>query len=219
MFGTPSALQLAGDANGWGTGFSTVVSPNYNFTGLLGGEVVGKQISFNTDVFFNNPGAANYLAYTAITVAADNSLQVSGAGSGFSIRFEETDLGGGATQTINFYDGATIVTAIPFANPAGLNGFTVDLFIDDLVDGNPWDGVGSTTIGLSIDGTPIGSYTKAAGGYTSNFITLEGSSNLAGVQLGLHTFDNLTVYTAPIPEPSAALLGGLGLLGLLRRRR
>jgi MYXO-CTERM domain-containing protein len=39
------------------------------------------------------------------------------------------------------------------------------------------------------------------------------------------TFSNLAVYTdgdspfAPIPEPSAALLGGLGLLALLRRRR
>ncbi len=32
------------------------------------------------------------------------------------------------------------------------------------------------------------------------------------------TFDNISV-TSPIPEPSAALLGGLGVLGLLCRRR
>ncbi len=31
--------------------------------------------------------------------------------------------------------------------------------------------------------------------------------------------DNVSVTTTPIPEPSAALMGGLGLLGLLRRRR
>ncbi|MEO0017129.1 MAG: hypothetical protein RLZZ522_412 [Verrucomicrobiota bacterium] len=32
------------------------------------------------------------------------------------------------------------------------------------------------------------------------------------------TFDNISV-SSPIPESSVALLGGLGVLGLLRRRR
>jgi MYXO-CTERM domain-containing protein len=31
--------------------------------------------------------------------------------------------------------------------------------------------------------------------------------------------DDVTLTVSPIPEPSAALLGGLGLLALLRRRR
>jgi hypothetical protein len=52
--------------------------------------------------------------------------------------------------------------------------------------------------------TPLGSYTKGGGGYTNNFITLEGSADVVGinVDLALHTFDNLTVYRSPLsPSP------------------
>lgn len=34
-----------------------------------------------------------------------------------------------------------------------------------------------------------------------------------------HTYDNLLITGVAVPEPSAALLGGIGLLALLRRRR
>jgi hypothetical protein len=157
MFGNPSPLQLAGNFGGWGPNLSTLVSPTYNFVGMLGGEMVGKQISFNVDTFYNNPGAANdppfHYAYTAITVAANNPLEVAGVTStGFSVRFEEADFGAGAYQTINFYDGTTLVGQ--FANPAGTGGMLVNLFIDDAIDSNPWDGIGSTTIGVAINGNP-----------------------------------------------------------------
>ena len=52
---------------------------------------------------------------------------------------------------------------------------------------------------------------------TANGFTSTTSQLFVGGGNGL-VFDNISV-TAPIPEPSIALLGGLGVLGLLRRRR
>ena len=54
-------------------------------------------------------------------------------------------------------------------------------------------------------------YSNLAGGYTGNFIVGTGISGNNG-DLG-------DIYFQVIPEPSAALLGGLGTLLLLRRRR
>jgi uncharacterized protein (TIGR03382 family) len=45
---------------------------------------------------------------------------------------------------------------------------------------------------------------------TDQFISFHANSTVANI-------DNLSITA--IPEPSAALLGGLGLLALLRRRR
>jgi uncharacterized protein (TIGR03382 family) len=63
--------------------------------------------------------------------------------------------------------------------------------------------------------------------------SVSGISSLAGIQgiringyngSASQSFDNLTIATTlaevnAVPEPTAALLGGLGLLALLRRRR
>jgi fibronectin-binding autotransporter adhesin len=52
--------------------------------------------------------------------------------------------------------------------------------------------------------------------YSGNFATL----NFSGLGLGQSaTFDSNTGFVTVIPEPAAALLGGIGLLTLLRRRR
>lgn len=57
----------------------------------------------------------------------------------------------------------------------------------------------------------------ATGAGTSSYVAATtGSTYAAG---GNWRFDMVTVSGTVIPEPSAALLGGLGVLGLLRRRR
>jgi MYXO-CTERM domain-containing protein len=119
---------------------------------------------------------------------------------------------------IQFYDGATLVANL-LANPAGVGFMTVLLDINDTADGNPWDGVGSTTIDVTVNSTAVGSFTKGGGGYTDNVMTMEGSTNFVGFGAAEHQFDNLQVFSSAVPEPSATLLGGLGVLALLRRRR
>ncbi len=69
---------------------------------------------------------------------------------------------------------------------------------------------------LGNDGTYDPALTFVVDGTTNGF-TASNSQLFVGGGNGL-TFDNISV-TSPIPEPSAALLGGLGVLGLLRRRK
>ena len=60
---------------------------------------------------------------------------------------------------------------------------------------------------------------QAPGGGSSANITVEqasqGTTGLPGFSITSLTFD----VVSPVPEPSATLLGGLGMLALLRRRR
>ena len=216
--GTP--LQLAGDFN-LGNNPHTLVSPNFDFSGLSGTEVVGKKIQLTMDAYTNNVGGS-YFTQSAITIGGNSPLQQSTLpGSGFSVVFIEDTFGGNG-NFIQIWNGNTILDNL-IANPAGLGPGFVEIFVDDLADGNPWDGVGSTTVDVYVNGTQLvgglsGPWTIGGGGLTSNYITLEGSDQKVGVQLATHTFDNLTVFRAPVPEPATAVLFGFGVCGILIRR-
>ena len=220
-------LQLTGDnytpvapnSNGIAT-----LSPFYNFDGFTtGGEVLGKQIKFTLDMFTNTPGSNSY-SHAAFTVGSLASNGLNGraesgtAAAGFSVRFVEDQFGATPNGNfIQFYDGVNLVANL-IANPAGAGSMTVVLDIND-TDGNPWDGIGATTIDVTVNSVVVGSYTKLSGGYADNVMTMEGSTNFVGFGAAEHRFDNLQVFSAPIPEPTSALLGGLGALAMLRRRR
>ena len=221
MFGGGGPLQLAGDANPPFPG-TTLASPSTSFTGFTGsGEVIGRKVEVTMDAYANNAGGT-YFTSSAITVASSAPLSPSGGtggNDGFSVVFVEDTFAGNG-NFIQLWDGSDIVgNLIP--NPAGTGPGFVEIFIDDFGDGNPWDGVGSTSFGVAVNGVAIGGYTRGAGGYTSNYITLEGQANTVGVQLATHTFDNLLVssFPLPIPEPTAALLGLIGFTAVGLKRR
>lgn len=96
--------------------------------------------------------------------------------------------------------------------------------------GTPDSGTRSLTTGSS--GVTSGSNTVALSGltgltdtsvtftWTVNYGTVDGDPPTGGNNNNRHAFlDDVTLTGTVIPEPSAALLGALGLLALLRRRR
>ncbi len=224
--GTNGFLLLAGDGTAPISATSTVgiatLSPFYNFNHLdTLGNAIATDVRFTLDAFTNSPGAGSF-SHAAFTIGSSGANGFNGraesgtAAAGFSVRFVEDQFGATPNGNfIQFYDGASLVANL-LPNPAGAGSMDVRLAITDS-DANPWNGVGATTIEVFVNNTSVGSYTRGGGGYTDNFMTMEGSTNFVGFGLALHNFDNLEVYS--IPEPSAALLGGLGVLGLLRRRR
>jgi len=81
--------------------------------------------------------------------------------------------------------------------------------------------------GASFD-TVLGTATYAAGDFGSKSITVNNVTGATAIRIGFWQgdildkaagLDNVAVSVTAIPEPSAALLGGLGMLALLRRRR
>ncbi len=222
-------LVLTGDAavpiSATSTQGIATLSPFYNFDQLdtLGNATT--KVAFSLDVFSNSPGAGpDSYSHAAFTVGSLGTNGLNGraesgtAGAGFSVRFVEDRNGVGQNGAfLQFFDGGGLPVQNLLANPAGFGVMNVVLDISD-TDGNPWDGIGATTITVSVNGIAVGTpFTKGAGGYTDNFMTMEGSANFVGFGAAEHSFDNLQVFS--IPEPTAALLGSISLLGLLRRRR
>ena len=133
----------------------------------------------------------------------------------FGLRFIEEWTAAARNSFVQAYDGLDPVSYRIF-HSGGTGILNVQLDADDLEDGNPWDGVGSTTISLSVNGEllnfgsqaePIYSYTKLDGGFTDNFITMWGWANHYYLNqsdetnvLTTHTFDNLTVYAYAEPN-------------------
>jgi MYXO-CTERM domain-containing protein len=53
----------------------------------------------------------------------------------------------------------------------------------------------------------------------SLFYLLWADDNMNGGTEGMYTFDNFSIIPIPVPEPSLAMLGLMGLVGLVSRRR
>ncbi len=195
--------------------YKTMVSPDFNFNGEITEGIVGKRVSFSLDVGViadeGFPGSGTFTK-AGITIGGQSTLLDSEdevatqeglpPSSYFGIHFVEDGLGPEPFAFMQAYvDGFVIEdvgnsgVVVPHGGGEGV--LSVQLDIDDPEDGNPWDGVGSTQIDVSVNGAQVYSYTKGDGGFTDNFITLFGSRQFAGNALATHLFDEFTVFAAP----------------------
>jgi hypothetical protein len=167
-----------------------LVSPDCNFNAAVGEKMT---ISFDMDVFVNDGDQGNNYVIGGIVLGASDPLtHTESAAVGFGIRFVE-DTFSGLGPFIQLFDGNELVGNL-IDNPAGNGLMHIVIDIEDPTDDNPWDGVGETKISLTINETFVVDWTKADGGYTNNYITLEGSADFNGFGLATHHIDNLTVY-------------------------
>lgn len=225
LLGPNGPMRLG--ANG-GVTNPVLTSPNYNWVGSNGSDIIGKRISVVMDANIGGLGAGTY-TQAAVTVGGSSTLQQFGlVGSGFSVVWiEDQEFGNG--NFLQVFDGNNLLAnGVP--NPNGAGGGFLEIFIDDPTDGNPWDGTGSIEFEVHIDGTnivapdfvfnPSNKPSLDPANYTSNYITFEGAADSVGGGLALHTFDEVLVSNAPIPEPKtmALALGALAL-GLVMFRR
>lgn len=192
----------------------------------------GNQAGFFQGNSADNGGAAGAGSSAWATYANTNQQTFSShtfaggalnVGQTVSLQFDNGDIATDKSTGIQLYNGATLLFQLYVRG-----GQTIYEFYDNL-GGGTFDQ--DTTAGFSKDGGTFSFTLNSSTGYSAtwgNATPWTGSiqnlsidriqvyNNSAGSGGGNDVyFNNLTV----VPEPSAALLGGLGALALLRRRR
>jgi hypothetical protein len=184
---------LVATSTGWEGNGS--VSLNNNFATQANATNEALQISFNIHESAGYPSTDRWVQFN---VGNSQNLDVGNGGVGIGIIFRVN----GAAETTTPGAGTWATDDLVTITLTGAGGI-----------GSAFNGNGSEAT-ISVGATNFGTFTLAQ--QTNAFLTFS-AFNYGGDQFGLGTFDNLNVTL--IPEPCAALLGGLGLLALQRRRR
>ncbi|QTN31154.1 PEP-CTERM sorting domain-containing protein [Akkermansiaceae bacterium] len=158
--------------------------------------------------FYNGSGTAalNNDLHTATSFGAptrmDFILGLANPGTSYTLTSVEITLPTATTRDIRWEfgyrkpDTTTVILGTQTINAAGT--YSIDI----------------SGASLSADDTSQSWVSAGNGGLRFMFFETTSGTNADGLQI-----DSLRVIGTAIPEPSAALLGGLGLLALLRRRR
>ena len=192
-------LLLVGDSTATGK-----VSPNYNFTNVAG---VGVLDSVNFTMWLNDLNLAGYAWASFSLGGGSQNIEADAATPHFGIKFiRDTIFGGG--NVMQFFDGNTWIGGINYSFPndidPGAGYFNVLVTITNSTGGNPWIGVGTTTIKVYVNGSLVTSYSKV-GGYTNNYLTLQGGW---GASDATHIVLNRTIVgTFKVGVPPAAPTG------------
>jgi hypothetical protein len=190
-------LMYAG-ARGFGS-TNMVGSLNYDIAAAANALSSALDISFNMTVsnWNGNDGAD----WTSFTIGGGQSPFVNDPNVGFSSLFRDN----GGTQ--QFSNGADLSNAPSFTD-GQLIRFTLS---DSTGSGSAFTSNGNNdVVKMYVNGSLTNTFTGLNLDATDQYISFNARNNVTNI-------DNLSITA--VPEPSAALLGGLSVLALLRRRR
>jgi hypothetical protein len=141
--------------------------------------------------------------WAAFSIGSGQNNFVLNSANKFSALFQDD----GGTQQFKNGTTPTIGSSATFTD-----GDTVKFVISNAAGtGSAFSSDGETdVVNMYFNNTLAGTWTNLNFGSGDGYLTFEGRNSNS-------RFDNLSI--SAIPEPSAALLGGLGMLALLRRRR
>ncbi len=222
-----SLLTLAAANAATITWSSAVYTTNGGFLQNLDTGIIDQTDVISTLIAENVGGPAEVfdgISFTAGTIDFGNTNP-----AGISALGYHEGTGAGNTDLAKFgtYSG------VPGASMINLSGLFIGetyriqlLMFDGLIDGT------ANTRTVSVDGIDQGRYTYGVPGASwgdGRIITGKFTADAASQDFDIEIFDAATsnslggqlnaIVVQQIPEPAAALLGGLGLLSLLRRRR
>lgn len=187
-------MLLVGNLPGY-TRTNIYASLDHNFAGDA--NTLGKAL----EIKFNLSVSDGFTPTSWASIALGASQNVTATSN--SNKFSSTFMDSGATE--QYSAGTNIGNTMTFSD-----GDLVSLLLSDTAGtGSAFNGNGSVAK-LYINGTLGGTWTGLNLGATDGYFSFQANDTNARI-------DNLTI--SAIPEPSAALLGGLGMLALLRRRR
>lgn len=193
IHGYQSALYIEGADN-------SKIGLNHNFALNANSLNQALKIDFNLIV-----GGGGTTMEEGVSFALGNNAiaDYNSAGNMFSSFF----LAGGQTGTRQYAAGELIGNTISFAD-----GDLITFVISDASGTrSAFDGSGNSMVKFYLNNQLQQTFSGLTFGANDGFINLEATGNVNGF------LDNLSVQA--IPEPSAAILGGIGMLALLRRRR
>jgi hypothetical protein len=164
------------------------------------------QISFNASAtnFSNSNG------YGAFTVGSVQNVLPWESGGKYGFIFQQT-----LNAQVYDYTGAAQTEFNDSYASYNSDLFTI-LLSNTAGTGSAFNGNGSVAK-FYVGGNLVNTATLGQLGVGDGYLTFATLAGNGGFGYGQANFDNLNVSV--IPEPSAALLGGLGMLALLRRRR
>ncbi len=186
--------------------FGSALSPDRNFSGSASSAGLDLEFELAPDALGTRSASAKAAVSLGLS-QADRFAAPGTASQGLSILF-------GGDGAFEVFDGTTSVgSGTAWTSEAGAE-HRIRLLLTD-TDGNPFDGSGSTTVELRVDGDTAFNYTKT-GGYSDNYISFYGSRLASVDSVSLYTLDG----AAAVPEPAVLglLAGGLAGLLLFRRR-
>ncbi|MEP4077249.1 PEP-CTERM sorting domain-containing protein [Haloferula sp.] len=217
---------------------SGVVLSSFDFTG-------GSTASSDSSIYSTT---SIYDARTAEIAAADDPLTgydndsavSSGTGTAF-MRAQNTPNSSSPVGTVFYHEFSMTVANLGVGQTLNLTSFDFDYFATQ-ISGQFFTGVYSDAVGYTGTGDKLGTTNIGSNAGNSFSLDLTSANSVAGssftgltngetiefrITFGdnvsadnrIHRVDNIVLNGDVVPEPSTALLGGLGLLALLRRRR